>query len=260
MSAAMGNAAPYTALRDGEFLKYRAAWGPFSNAGQIVVSSAHVGGPGAGTVLLTVVTTTRGLVQTFYRYEDRSVAEIDAATGRIHHILTKSSGGDQPIDANTTFDYASRLARYRDAGNPKRDRDIPIPEGEPLDLLSALIQTRDWNLSPGDTRDALVYAGRALYPVTIHAEKFETVATPLGRKEALVLVPRMDRGEPFGMFKNGGEIKVWVGRDERRLPVKMTLHLRFGTATLLLEEHGVQAKSATGQQTPAAGAAPASNG
>lgn len=240
MSAVAGTTAPYSALRDGEYFRYRAGWGIFSHAGQIMVSARYEGAPTPETVRLSMITSTRGLVQALYRYEDRSDAEIDAPTGRIRRINTRSTGGDQPIEACVTFDYAARIALYRDSGNAKRNRDIPIPAGEPLDLLSALIQTRDWDLNPGDRRDAVVYAGRAIYPVTIHAERLETIPTLLGKMETLVLVPRMEKTAPFGMFRHGGEIKVWLSRDANRLPVKMTLHLRFGTATLLLEEHGVR--------------------
>lgn len=244
MSTGIAIAAPYSALRDGEFFRYRASWGIFSNAGEIFVSARYLGPSGkSDTVRLSMVTSTRGVVHAFYHYEDRSEAEIDALSGRIRRISNRSTGGDQPINATTTFDYIARKASYRDTDNPKRNRDISIPFGDPLDILSALIQTRDWDLRVGDKRDALVYAGRAIYPVTIRAEKAESIATLTGRKDTLVLVPRMETQSPFGMFKRGGEIRVWLSQDESRLPVKLTLNMKFGTATLQLEEHGFLERS-----------------
>jgi hypothetical protein len=114
--------------------------------------------------------------------------------------------------------------------------EIPIPEGDPVDLISALVQTRDWNLKPGEKRDVVVHFGRDFFPLTIHAEGYEEVRTPLGTFKTLMLVPRMEK-DPKGLFKKGGEIKVWISQDAANLPVKMQLKLNFGTATLLLSEY-----------------------
>ena len=59
------------------------------------------------------------------------------------------------------------------------------------------------------------------------------MCTPLGTYKTLVLVPRMEK-DAKGLFKKGGEIKVWISQDASSLPVKMQLKLNFGTATLLL--------------------------
>ena len=98
------------------------------------------------------------------------------------------------------------------------------------------MQTRDWHLKPGEKRELLVQFGSDFYPLSIHAEGYEEVRTPLGTYQTLVLVPRMDKN-PQGVFKKGGEIKVWISQDASNLPVKMQLKLNFGTATLLLSAY-----------------------
>jgi hypothetical protein len=42
---------------------------------------------------------------------------------------------------------------------------------------------------------------------------------------------------PKGLFKRGGQIKVWIAQDGSRLPVKMQLKLKIGSATLLLAKY-----------------------
>jgi hypothetical protein len=42
---------------------------------------------------------------------------------------------------------------------------------------------------------------------------------------------------PKGIFKRGGEIKVWISQEGQRLPVKMQLKLKFGAATLYLTDY-----------------------
>ena len=43
--------------------------------------------------------------------------------------------------------------------------------------------------------------------------------------------------DPKGLFKKGGEIKVWISQDLSNLPVKMQLKLNFGAATLSLSDY-----------------------
>ena len=182
---------------------------------------------------VTTDTRTRGFVRLLYTYNNKAEVVIDKASGRM--LLVKESGADpkRATDTEISFDYQTRTAKYTDRVRTERSAEIPIPEGNPVDLISALVQTRDWNLKPGDKRDLLVQFGRDFYPLTIQAEDYEEVRTPLGIFRTLVLVPRMDK-DPQGLFKRGGEIKVWISQDASNLPVKMQLKLNFGAATLLL--------------------------
>ena len=153
-------------------------------------------------------------------------------------LLVKESGADpkRATDTETTFDYRKRIATHTDRVRTGRSSEIPIPEGEPMDLISALVQTRDWNLKPGEKRAAVVQFGREFYGLSIHAEAYEEVRTPLGTYKTLMLVPRMEK-DPKGLFKRGGQVKVWISQDASSLPVKMQLKLNFGSATLLLSKY-----------------------
>ena len=124
----------------------------------------------------------------------------------------------------------------------ERSLAVDLPEGgDPIDLISALVQTRDWNLKPGEKRDVVMQFGSEFYTLAIYAEAYEEVHTPMGDYKTLVLVPRMEK-EPKGLFKRGGQIKVWIAQDGSRLPVKMQLKLNFGTATLSLSSYTAPGK------------------
>jgi len=236
LSAVAAAAAPFTAIRDGESFTYKIGFAFFSKAGELSIMARHESLNGVDVARVSTETTSRGVVRSLYKLDNQAEVVIDRASGRM--LSTKESGADskRATDTETTFDYTKRVARHTDRVRTERSRDIPIPAGDPLDLISALIQTRDWGLKPGEKRDTLVHFGPDLYPLTIHAEGFEEVRTPLGKYKALVLVPRMEK-DPKGLFKRGGEIKVWIAQDGSRLPVKMQLKLKYGTASLLLNEH-----------------------
>lgn len=230
-------AAPFTAMKDGEKFTYKVGFAVFTHAGDITISAAAEKFPeGRSLMRVTTVTASRGLVRGLYEFDNLAHVLIDAESGRALSVKESGSDPKRATDSETNFDYEKRIARHVDRSRPERSVDLPIPEGDPLDLISALVQTRDWGLKPGEKRDVLVHFGRDLYPLSIYADSFEDVRTPLGKFRALVLIPRMDK-DPKGLFKKGGEIKVWIAQDGSNLPVKMQLKLKFGAASLLLSKY-----------------------
>jgi hypothetical protein len=234
--------APFTGMRPGEQFSYKVGFAIFPHAGDITITAA-AGENEQGREVLRIATeiSSHGLVRSLYPFDNQATVTLDAASGRLLRVQESGADPKRATNSETTFDYRARVAHHVDRSRPERSTDIPIPAGDPIDLISALVQTRDWDLKPGEKRAVLVHFGRDLYPLSIHAEGYEEVRTPIGRFKTLVLVPRMET-DPKGLFKRGGEIKVWIAQDGSRLPVKMQLVLRYGTASLLMTNYTVAAK------------------
>jgi len=230
-------AAPFVAFADGETFTYKVSWGIFSRAGEIIIG-AHEEKDARGATVFRIATdtSTKGFIRALYSYHNRAEAVIDRDSGRLLFMKEKGSDGRRSTDNETTFDYTAGFARYVDRAHPDRTQDVPIPPGNPIDLITALVQTREWNLQPGQKRDVLTNFGNEFYPISIYADHFEEVRTPLGTYRTLVLIPRMEQN-PKGIFKRGGEFKVWISQQGRALPVKMQLKLPFGAAVLLLADY-----------------------
>jgi len=237
-------AAPFTAFRNGEAFTYRVGYAIFGRAGEVIIAAQDQDLNGTSVMRVTTDTRSRGIVRGFYTFDNKAEVLIEKASGRM--LLVRESGADpkRASDSEIVLDYTSRRAKFTDHVRPERNAEIPIPDGDPVDLISALVQTRDWNLRPGEKRDLLVQFGRNFYPLSIHAERYEEIRTPLGTYRTLLLVPRME-SDAKGLFRKGGEIKVWISQDASSLPVKMQLKLKFGTTTLLL----------SGYKSPASGTA-----
>jgi hypothetical protein len=229
-------AAPFVAIRDGESLTYKVSFAVFSHAGDIEISGQKITDK-PDHLAVTVDTRSRGFVRGLYEFDNKAVADIELSTGRLLRVVENGADPKRPIDSEFAIDYAKRTATFTDRVRTERSSQLTLPEGgDPIDLISALVQTRDWNLKPGEKRDLVVQFGRDFYPISIQAEGYEEVRTPLGKYRALVLVPKMEKN-PKGLFKRGGEVKVWIAQDGSRLPVKMQLKLNFGAATLLLSKY-----------------------
>lgn len=255
MATLSSAAAPFTAMRDGERFRYRTGWGIFAHAGEVIIEAHRDTLEGRPVFRITTQISSRGVVRGLYTFDNRGELVIDEASGRILQAAESGRAGSKKQGSLTVFDYERGVARHTDEERPHRNREFTLPQGDPIDLISALIQTREWQAQVGDRREALVYFGRDLYPIVLRADGKETVRTPAGSVATLRLVPSMEREEPRGVFRKGGEIKVWVSEQEPRLPVQMQLKLNFGSALLTLIEHRIEPRSkpATAAAVPTQG-------
>ncbi len=226
------------ALGDGEALTYRVGWGIFYHAGEIQIG-AHAAPPESGQPRLRVTTTTstHGFAKALYTFEARGDALFDVTTGRLLSTEETSKSESKQTKNSVLFDYAKSSASYVNEINPAKSATLVMPAGEPMDLIMSLVQTRSWNLKPGEKRDALVIFDDEFYELTIHAEAYEEVTTPLGTFNTLLLVPRMEKTPPKGMFKRGSGVKVWISQDQLRLPVKFQVEFNFGSGVASLIDY-----------------------
>jgi hypothetical protein len=225
------------ALVDGESMTFRVGWGVFTHAGEISISARSVAEQGSPLLQVTMTTATRGFLHAFFPFNATGEAWYDPTTGRLLRSREESLSKKRRTSQSLDLDYATRMAAYRNAVRPDRDAELTIPEGNPMDLITSLVQTRAWDLKPGEKQDALVIFDDDFYELTIYADTYEDVRTPLGKFKTLRLTPRMEKTEPKGMFKRGSEVHVWISQDGRRLPVKFQVEFKFGAGVATLIEH-----------------------
>src|SRR3954470_7483771 len=140
------DAAPFTAFRDGETFTYRVGFAIFGRAGEIAITAHEEMLNGVDVMRVTTDTRSRGFVRGLYAFDNKAEVVIEKSTGRMLHV--KESGADpkRATDSEISLDYKTKTAHYVDRVRTERSADIPIPDGDPMDLISALVQTRDWNM------------------------------------------------------------------------------------------------------------------
>ena len=230
-------------LKPGESLTYRVGWGMLGNAGEMKIGAETEASEG-GVELLRVTTTskTRGFVRALYSFDGNASMVFDPRDGRFLEANAATRSNKEKTQASITFDYQKNEAAYVDHLQPKRSTTFSLPEGNAMDLITALIQTRVWGLEPGQSRDVQVLFDDEFYPLRITAEHEETISTTTGKRQTMLLIPRMI-GKPKGMFRRGGEVRVWVSADEDRLPLRLEVKLKVGTAFAVLTDYHPPTKS-----------------
>ncbi len=224
------------ALTAGEKFSYRLSWGLFGRAGELEISARHEPASGDQRTRITMLTSTRGLIRALYPFDGRAESVYDNTSGRLLEATATTLTRTKETDASIVLDYQKAIATYTDHRHPERSLEVALPALEPVDFLTTLIQTRQWDIAVGEKRNVSVLFDDEFYDLTITAESIETIKTPWGRKETLVLIPRMEEN-PKGMFRKGGEVRVWVSRDEDRLPLRFEVKVAVGTALAILTDY-----------------------
>lgn len=224
-------------LQDGEVLTYRVAYGIFANAGEIKITANSELNDGQPFLSVVTTTSTRGFLRSLFPFQAQSDSIFDARTGRMTVHTETSASNKKKTNYALEFDYAGSTLRYTDFINSANNETLPLPAGNPNDLITSLVQTRTWNLKPGETRDLSVLFDKDVYLLTIHALRYEKVKTPLGTFDTLVYEPRMEKTPPKGMFKRGSAVHVWISQDEQKLPVKFEVEFKFGAGVANLAKY-----------------------
>jgi hypothetical protein len=215
-------------LRDGEALTYRVAYGIFGNAGEIKIAANTEINDGAPFLSVVTTTSTRGFLRTVYPFQAQSDSIFDQRTGRMTVHTETSATSKKKTNFALEFDHTKSIALYTDFTNSANNQTLTLPPGNPMDLITSLVQTRVWDLKPGESRDINVMFDRDIYELTIYAVRYEKVRTAMGSFNTLVYEPRMEKTPPKGMFKRGSAVHVWISQDANRLPVKFEVEFKFG--------------------------------
>lgn len=228
-------ATPSLPLQHGERLVYRVSWAVVPGAGEIKIEARRDPAAPDQRLIVTSTTATRRLARLLLPFDATSDSVFDLRTAELLSLHEKNNHRSRNNEHRVTFDYDSRQATYVVPGDEPRL--LPIPAGDPVDLIMGLLETRSWSLGPGEKRDALILFDDDFYELTIHFARNEDVRTPMGTFKTTVLEPRMDKTTPKGMFKRGSKVRVWISQDKNRLPVKFEVEFKIGTGTATLESY-----------------------
>jgi hypothetical protein len=121
----------------------------------------------------------------------------------------------------------------------KRDEDrTDIPECV-QDIFSAVYSIRGKEFFVGANYRSIVGENDKVKEVEARIERSEQVQTPAGSFKAWKVNTVSVLG---GLFKGGGQLKVWLTADERKVPVQLEIKVNLGTVSVKLKSSSSQGR------------------
>ncbi|HEU4523292.1 MAG TPA: DUF3108 domain-containing protein [Thermoanaerobaculia bacterium] len=212
----------------GETLNYNLHWTRISG-GSARMTIAPLNGD---RYRITSVGKSSAFFSRFFKVRDEieSIVSRDTFSTLQYHKLLDERGRKK--DELTVIDPEKNAAT-------RKGKIIEVPD-RIFDPLSLIYYLRMLDLSEGAVHDFTVIADGKLYSVHAVVTGRETITTPAGRFDCVVVEPKM--ASAAGVYRDDqNRLQVWYSDDERRLPVRIRSDVNVGaiTATLRSVSSGV---------------------
>lgn len=176
---------------------------------------------------------TNSFFDNFYKVRDTIESTWDHSMRFSHRFSKKLNEGHYKQWRIHTYNQREKTSIYSTYGFKKKvftDTKIEIPAYS-QDILSAFYFARTQNLQVGKTIPISVTTDGKSYNALVLIIRKEIVSTIFGKKECFVIQPKL-QGE--SLFKQTGNIYIWVTADEHKVPVKLESKIVFGSFSAVL--------------------------
>ena len=134
---------------------------------------------------------------------------------------SESSSAFKPCN----FDYDRSIAKIGD-----KEVEIDFMARDPFSMFYYL---RTIPLKEKKIMSFSSFEGKKIIHYNLQMTGKEIVSTPAGTFACNVVRP-FRKGK--NLFKNSGDMQIWISDDSKRLPVKIHIKMKFGSMTLLLKK------------------------
>jgi hypothetical protein len=213
------------ALAPGEILTYDITWSNIVTAGTATTEIKEGTLPdGKKVILFTVTTHSAGLVDTFYRVNDRLESVFDPEIMQSLKFSLNEIHGKRSRNRELVFDHVNKTVISTLNQDPPETIIIPDHVQDALSSLYYLRTLEDFIV--GKPITIQVHDSGKNWSVEVQTLGREKVTTPAG-KFATIKVRTFPKYE--GVFMNKGEIFIWLTDDSRKIPVLMKSTIAIGS-------------------------------
>lgn len=233
---------PNHAFRPGEKLTFTIRYG-FVKAGEATMAVQDIVEIREGIFTYHIVTTARSakFFDAFYKVRDQVETYLDTRglfSWKYHKRLRE---GGYKFDLLVDYDQLNGIAQIEriryESEEPLKIRhqerfELEIPEYV-LDVLSAFYYVRTQELKVGEPIYMANHDNRQVYQLQVIIQRKERVKVDAGTFDCIMVQPRL-LGE--AIFKQKGELWVWLTDDQYKIPVQMKSAVAVGSITTELKK------------------------
>ena len=238
----------YLPFEAGERALYRASWnGMFSVASAEIHTTPKVV-DGKKVIQVRVDAKTSGALDLIWKMRDTISSTFDAVALTPAHFVFSQRENAKVIDTEAKFDHRTKRWVVNRQQIGKQTKNYQFESNNTLDPITAVYLARSTEYKVGDKLYFKVFGGRYQYLLELFVEKKEPVELESGKTvEAYRIVPRIQNITKRGYAGRVNEAIIWISADDRRVPIKMSSKVIFGTVHLELidDKRGAQSTAAS---------------
>lgn len=154
------------------------------------------------------------------------------------------------IDTDARLDHTTKKWSVNRQQVGKRAKIYQFDAQNTLDPITAVYLARSTDFKVGDRLYFKVFGGRYQYLLELFVEKKELVELASGKRiEAYRILPRIQNITKNGYAGRLNDATIWISADARRLPVKLSSKIVFGTVYLDLVQDDKSRTESTAAET-----------
>ena len=228
----------------GEKEVYRATWNGLFSVATAEVTTTPTVVDGKKVYQVRVETRTARALDLIWKMRDTVSSTFDAKSLSPSHYLFNQRENSRIIDTEAKLDVNTKRWAVKREQNGKRTKIYQFDSQNTFDPVTAVYLARSVDFKVGDKLYFKIFGGRYHYLLELFVEKKEPVALPSGKTvEAFRIVPSVQNLKKTGYANRLREAAIWISTDERRLPIKLSSKILFGSVQLDLMEDKQPAQS-----------------
>jgi hypothetical protein len=237
----------------GEKEVYQATWN-----GMIAVATAEVQTTqtvidGRKVYQVRVEAKTSRMLDFIWRMRDTISSTFDAKALAPSRYTFSQRENSKVIDTEAKLDHATKRWSVNRQQVGKETKIYQFDAQNTLDPITAVYLARSTDFKVGDKLYFKVFGGRYQYLLELFIEKKEPVALESGKTvEAYRIIPRIQNITKNGYASRLNEATIWISADERRLPIKLSSKIVFGTVYLEVVQDKSRTQSTATEARPPA--------
>jgi hypothetical protein len=228
----------YFPFGSGEREIYNASWNGMISVATAEVHTVATVIDGKKVYQVRVEAKTSRALDLIWRMRDTISSTFDAKALLPSRFTFAQRENSRVIDTEARFDAASKQWAVNRQQVGKKPRVYYFDSNNTLDPITAVYLARSTDFKVGDKLYFKVFGGRYQYLLELFVEKKEPVSIKSGKTvEAYRIIPRVQNITKNGYASRFNEAIIWISADERRMPIKMSSKIAFGTVQLELADY-----------------------
>jgi hypothetical protein len=236
----------YYPFEGGEKAVYLASWNGLISVATAEIFTTPTVVDGKKVYQVRVEAKSSRVLDLIWKMRDTITSTFDSRALLPSRFTFSQRENSRVIDTDARFNEITKHWAVNRQQVGKRPSIYEFESQNTLDPLTAVYLARSTDFKVGDRLYFKIFGGRYQYLLELEVERKEPIEMDSGKTiEAFRIIPRIQNLAKKGYAERFNEATIWISADERRLPIKMSAKVMFGSVfiELMQDKHGSQSTS-----------------